>query len=73
MQTVTKAGLDALLTPGNCVLLLIDRQPSQVGNASGDEPTMVINKVTALAKTAKAYWMSSPVPSSGLSLRQYRS
>lgn len=55
MQTFTKIGLDALLTPENCVLLLIDHQPFQLANVNNHEPTMVINNVTALAKTAKAY------------------
>ena len=30
MQTFTKVGLDALLTPENCAVLLIDHQPSQL-------------------------------------------
>src|SRR3977135_563068 len=55
MPTFTKVGLDALLTPENCALLLIDHQPSQLANVNSHEPTMVINNVTALAKTAKAY------------------
>jgi nicotinamidase-related amidase len=55
MQTFTKVGIEALLTPENCVLLLIDHQPSQLANVNSHEPTMVINNVTALAKTAKAY------------------
>lgn len=55
MQAFTKVGLDALLTPENCVLLLIDHQPSQLANVNSHEPTMVINSVTALAKIAKAY------------------
>jgi len=55
VQTFTKVGLDALLTPENCVLLLIDHQPSQLANVNSHDPTMVINNVTALAKTAKAY------------------
>jgi nicotinamidase-related amidase len=50
-----KVGLDALLTPENCVLLLIDHQPFQLANVNSHEPTMVINNVTGLAKTAKAY------------------
>jgi nicotinamidase-related amidase len=54
-QTSAKVGLEALLTPENCVLLLIDHQPSQLANVNTHEPTMVINNVTALAKTAKAY------------------
>src|ERR1700732_921259 len=55
MQTFTKIGLEALLTPENCVLLLIDHQPSQLANVNSHEPTMAINKVTALAKPAKDY------------------
>jgi nicotinamidase-related amidase len=55
MQAFTKVGLDGLLTPENCLLLLIDHQPFQLANVNSHEPTMVINNVTGLAKTAKAY------------------
>jgi nicotinamidase-related amidase len=55
MQAFTKVGSDALLTPENCVLLLVDHQPFQLANVHSHEPTMVINNVTALAKTAKIY------------------
>ena len=55
MQAFPKAGLDALLTPDNCVLVLIDHQPFQLANVNSHEPTMVMNNVTGLAKTAKAY------------------
>jgi nicotinamidase-related amidase len=55
MPAFTKVGVDALLTPDNCVLLLIDHQPFQLANVNSHEPTMVINNVTALARTAKAY------------------
>src|SRR6476646_5195491 len=55
MAVSTQVGLDALLTPENCVLLLIDHQPFQLVNVNSHEPTMVINNVTALAKTANAY------------------
>jgi nicotinamidase-related amidase len=55
MQTFTKVGLEALLTPDNCVLLLIDHQAFQLADVNSHEPTMVINNVTALAKTAKAF------------------
>jgi len=55
VQTFTKVGLDALLTPENCVLLLIDHQPFQLTNVNSHDPTMVINNVTALAKVAKLY------------------
>ena len=49
MQTFPRIGLDALLTPENCAVLLIDHQPSQLANVNSHEPTMVINNVTALA------------------------
>ena len=55
MQQFPKVGLDALLTPENCVLLLIDHQPFQLANVNSHDPTIVINNVTALAKIAKAY------------------
>ena len=55
MPTFTKVGLDALLTPGNCAVLLIDHQPSQLANVNSHEPTMVINNVAGLAKTAKEF------------------
>jgi nicotinamidase-related amidase len=55
MSDFSRVGLEALLTPNNCVLVLIDHQPSQLANVNSHEPTMVINNVTALAKIAKAY------------------
>ena len=41
--TSTKVGLDALLTPENCVVLLIDHQPSQLANVNSHDPTMIID------------------------------
>src|SRR5260370_20909619 len=55
METFAKIGLVALLTPENCVFLLIDHQPFQLANVNSHDPTIVIHNVTALAKTAKAY------------------
>ena len=55
MQAFPKVGLEALLTPDNCVLVLIDHQPFQLANVNSHEPTMVMNNLTGLAKTAKAY------------------
>jgi len=55
MPTFAKVGLDALLTPENCVVLLIDHQPSQLANVNSHDPTMVINNATGLAKVAKAF------------------
>src|SRR5579862_3813324 len=55
MEASPKVGLEALLTPDNCVLVLIDHQPFQLANVNSHEPTMVINNITALAKIGKAY------------------
>lgn len=55
MQAIKKVGLEALLTPDNCVLVLIDHQPFQLANVNSHEPTMVMNNVTGLAMTAKAF------------------
>jgi hypothetical protein len=41
MHTFTKVGLEALLTPGNCAVLLIDHQPSQLANVNGSGNTQV--------------------------------
>src|SRR5258708_14637277 len=55
MPTFAKIGLDALLTPENCVFLLIDHQPFQLANVNSHDPTIVIHNVTGLAKTAQAF------------------
>src|SRR5258706_14029964 len=55
MQSFPKIGLDALLTPENSVLLLVDHQPFQLANVNSHDPTIVLHNVTALAKTAKAF------------------
>jgi nicotinamidase-related amidase len=47
------AGLDALLTPEDSALLLIDHQGAQFANLHSHEPQLVVNNVVALAKTAK--------------------
>jgi nicotinamidase-related amidase len=48
-------GLDALLAPEDCVLVLIDHQPYQFANLHSHEPTMIVNNVVGLAKVAKAF------------------
>ena len=63
MTTFTKVGLDALLTPENCALLLIDHQPFQLANVNSHDPTLVINNVTGLAKTAKAFGVPTIITS----------
>lgn len=54
-MTNSNTGLNALLTPENSVMLLIDHQPFQFANLHSHEPTMIINNVVALAKTAKIF------------------
>jgi nicotinamidase-related amidase len=48
-------GLGALLTPEESVLLLMDHQPFQFADLHSHEPTVIINNVVGLAKTAKAF------------------
>ncbi|HTB85166.1 MAG TPA: hydrolase [Candidatus Sulfotelmatobacter sp.] len=55
MNTNNKAGLDALLTPENSVLVLIDHQPFQFANTRNMDPTMILNNTIGLAKAAKAF------------------
>ncbi len=51
----SKNGLDALLAPENCVVVLIDHQPFQFSNVHSHEPTLIVNNVVGLAKAALAY------------------
>ncbi|MEQ1764767.1 MAG: hydrolase [Pyrinomonadaceae bacterium] len=51
----SKTGLNALLRPEDSILVLIDHQPYQFANLHSHEPTMVINNVVGLAKTAKVF------------------
>lgn len=51
----TRTGLDALLTPDNCVLMLIDHQPFQVSAVKNIDAALMINNVVALAKSAKIF------------------
>ena len=55
MSKTPKIGLDALLRPEDSVLVLIDHQAYQFANLHSHEPTMIINNVIALAKTAKVF------------------
>src|SRR6266702_5793213 len=52
---MNKTGLKALLAPNDCVLVLIDHQPFQFANLHSHEPTMIVNNVIGLAKTAKVF------------------
>ena len=48
-------GLDALLKPEDCCVVLIDHQPFQFANINSHEPTLIVNNTVGLAKAAKAY------------------
>ena len=50
-----KNGLNALLTPQDSVLILIDHQPFQFANLHSHEPMMIVNNVIGLAKAAKVF------------------
>ena len=54
-QPDSKAGLEALLTPYNCALILIDHQPFQVAGLRSHDPASMVNNVVGLAKAAKAF------------------
>jgi nicotinamidase-related amidase len=56
METTNpKAGLGALLTPDNCVLLLIDHQPFQFATLRSHDTQTIINNVVAVAKSARLF------------------
>jgi len=50
-----KAGLQALLTPDNCALILIDHQPFQFAGLRSHDSQTIVNNVVGLAKSAKNY------------------
>jgi nicotinamidase-related amidase len=50
-----KNGLDALLTPDNSVLILIDHQPFQFAGLRSHDTQTIINNVVGLAKSAKLF------------------
>lgn len=52
---MSKTGLEALLTPENSILVLIDHQPYQFANLHSHEPTIIVNNVVGLAKAAKVF------------------
>ena len=57
MTTVApaKTGLDALLTPENSIVLLIDHQPFQFANLHSHDPVVIQNNVVTLARMAKVF------------------
>src|SRR5918993_4629693 len=54
-QSNPNTGLGALLTPDNCVLILIDHQPFQFAGLRSHDTQTIINNVVGLAKSAKAF------------------
>jgi len=50
-----KVGLDAMLTPDNCAVILIDHQPFQVSAVKNIDVALIINNTVMLAKAAKAF------------------
>src|SRR5947207_7849169 len=50
-----RIGLNALLTPTNCALILIDHQPFQFAGLRSHDTQTIINNVVGLAKAAKIF------------------
>jgi nicotinamidase-related amidase len=55
MTSGSKNGLEALLTPDNCALILIDHQPFQFAGLRSHDTQTIINNVVGLAKSAKVF------------------
>src|ERR1700754_3475045 len=55
VKSNSKAGLEALLTAENCVLILIDHQPFQFAGLRSHDTQTIINNVVGLAKSAKVF------------------
>lgn len=55
MSTAAKNGLQALLTPEESVVVLIDHQPFQFANLNSHDPSTIVNNAVGLAKAAKAF------------------
>jgi nicotinamidase-related amidase len=54
-QSNPKQGLNALLTPDNCVLILVDHQPFQFATLGSHNTQLVLNNAITAAKTAKIF------------------
>src|SRR5947209_2257148 len=50
-----RTGLNALLTPMNCALILIDHQPFQFAGLRSHDTQTIVNNVVGLAKSAKMF------------------
>ena len=54
-QSTKYNGIGTLLTPDNCILILIDHQPFQFGTLGSAPAQTVLNNVIGLAKTGKVF------------------
>lgn len=54
-DSYSRAGINALLTPDNCALMLIDHQPFQFAGLRSHDSQTIINNVVGLAKAAKLF------------------
>src|SRR5437870_12919450 len=48
-------GVNNLLAPENCTLILIDHQPLQFAGVQNIDESLLVNNVVGLAKTAKVF------------------
>ena len=55
MSTDRYTGVNNLLAPENCTMILIDHQPLQVAGVRNIDGTLLINNIIGLAKTAKVF------------------
>src|ERR1700746_487858 len=54
-QSTKYNGIGTLLTPDNCILILIDHQPFQFGTLGSAPAQTILNNVIGLAKTGKVF------------------
>jgi nicotinamidase-related amidase len=54
-QNNPKQGLNALLTPENCALILVDHQPFQFATIGSHNTQLILNNTILAAKTAKVF------------------
>jgi hypothetical protein len=64
MHTFTKVGLDALLTPENGAVLLIDRQPSPFGTTTALFMLAVVS--LSCKRCASMQWVTRVRPMAGV-------
>lgn len=50
-----KTGYETLLTPSNCVVVLVDHQPFQASSLKSTDVNLMLNNVVMLGKSARAF------------------